>query len=572
MKRLFTATAILLSLCAFVVSNAYAVGVAPSKLIAEADANAVGLTRAWFAQATLNRDIEEVQSATVQDGVLFITTTDGFLQAFDAETGSALWTISVGDEYLLPPAVNSRVVAVVCGTRLIIYDRFSGEKLDETEVYGQPSSGPVLSERECYVPVFSEKILAYPLVRAKQEQLQVNASIANMAGVIKDNKTVGPEMAEKFAGVAQDIDSRYAIEPLDENRPFVTATFGVSLTTPVMGSQSYELDVVSWTTEKGWILFAEMERNVGDTPFKLLYKLQDRPNFAYINERRLGNRALIPRSDVEATPYYVPEDRSVQNMRLAPERRKGGMFIVGSMSGHVFAMNDVTGLLRWTYLTDKPISERISAFGDYAFIPTDNGDYFAVALRDGKEAWRATNIVRTVASSASRLYTIDTLNRLAVIDRETGARVKTLDIGNTKFQVFNQWTDRVYVVTADGLIQCLHETQQVEPLRHRESCQMINDRIVAGLNKDRGAATETAKPADAAAPEAASNTVEEADDEDDPFGASDSGATSNAAGDEEEEGDDPFGGDSSNGSETTAPSDNEEDDPFAGEDEEDPFS
>ena len=90
MKRLFTATAILLSLCAFVVSNAYAVGVAPSKLIAEADANAVGLTRAWFAQATLNRDLEEVQSASFQDGVLFITTTDGFLQAFDAETGSAL--------------------------------------------------------------------------------------------------------------------------------------------------------------------------------------------------------------------------------------------------------------------------------------------------------------------------------------------------------------------------------------------------------------------------------------------------------------------------------------------------
>ena len=580
MKRLFTATAIFLSLCAFVVSNALAVGVAPSKLIAEADANAVGLTRAWFAQATLNRDIEEVQSATVQDGVLFLTTTDGFLQAFDAEKGTALWTISVGDEYLLPPAVNSRVVAVVCGTRLVIYDRFSGDKLTETEVYGQPSSGPVLSERECYVPIFSEKILAYPLVRAKQEQLQVNATIANMSAVVKDNKTVGAEMADKFAGVAQDIDSSFALEPLGQERPFVTATFGVSMTTPVMGSQSYELDVVSWTTEKGWILFAEMERNVGDTPFKLLYKLQDRPNFAYINERRLGNRALIPRSDVEATPYYVPEDRSIQNMRLAPERRKGGMFIVGSMSGHVFAMNDVSGLLRWTYLTEKPISERIAAFGDYAFIPTDNGDYFAIALRDGKEAWRATEIKRTVASSASRLYTIDTLNRLAIIDRETGARVKTLDIGNTKFQVFNQWTDRVYVVTADGLIQCLHETQQVEPLRHRESCQMINDRIIAGLNKDRG----VAKSDESTKSESASKPVDEADDEDDPFGASDSGASSNAAAaaDAEEAEDDPFGGDSSDDpfgdgsssekSGTTAPNGNEEDDPFAGEEEEDPFS
>ena len=547
----------------------YAVGVAPSKLISEADANAVGLTRAWFAQATLNREFEEVQSATVQDGVLFVTTSDGFLQAFDAETGAVLWTVSVGSEYLLPPSVNSRVVAVVCGTTLVIYDRFTGKKLAETEVYGQPSSGPVLSERECYVPIFSEKILAYPIVRAKQEQLQVNAAIANMEGVIKDNNTVGPEMANKFANVAREVDSRYEIEPLDDVRPFVTATFGVSLTTPVMGTQSYELDVVSWTSEKGWILFAEMERNVGDTPFKLLYKLQDRPNFAYINERRLGNRALVPRSDVEATPFFVPEDRSVQNMRLAPERRKGGMFVVGSMSGHVFAMNDVTGLLRWTYVTDKPISEQIAAFGDYAFIPTENGDYFAVALRDGKEAWRATNVARTVASSASRLYAVDTLNRLAIIDRETGARVKTLDIGNSKFQVFNQWTDRVYVVTSDGLIQCLHETQQVEPLRHRESCQTINDRIVAALMKDRGVTVDTTKPS---TPAATANVVEEQDEDDDPFGTSDSDAgSSNAAVDEEEEEDDPFGGDSTDDAGVPA-SDEEDDDPFGGDEEEDPFS
>ena len=422
------------------------------------------------------------------------------------------------------------------------------------------------------MPVFSEKILAYPIVRAKQEQLQVNTAIANMEGVIKDNKTVGAEMANKFANVAREVDSRYEIEPLDEIRPYVTATVGVSMTTPVMGTQSYELDVVSWTTEKGWILFGEMERNVGDAPFKLLYKLQDRPNFAYINERRLGNRALVPRSDVEATPFFVPEDRSVQSMRLAPERRKGGMFIVGSLSGHVFAMNDVTGLLRWTYMTDKPISERIAAVGDHAFIPTDNGDYFAVALRDGKEAWRATNISRTVASSAARLYAVDTLNRLAIIDRETGARVKTLDIGNSKFQVFNQWTDRVYVVTSDGLIQCLHETQQVEPLRHRESCQTINDRIVAALNKEE-LASGAAKPAGTSAPAAtATEDVDVQDEDDDPFGTSDSNAGSSAASDAEEDEDDPFGGVSDDSGSTSPAGEDEDDDPFGGDEEEDPFS
>lgn len=554
MKRLFT-VATVLCLCALFATNAYAVGSAPSRLIPEKEANAAGLTRAWFAQATLNRDFEEVSSATVQDGVLFITTTDSILQAFDAETGTVLWSVSVGDEYLLPPAVNSRVVAAICGTRLLILDRFTGKKLSATELYGQPSSGPVLSERECYVPIFSQKVLAYPIVQEKQEQRTVDEALANMAGAIKDNASVAPDMEKKFAAVQQEADSRYAVKDLDDIRPFVTASFGVSLVTPVMGTQTYPLDVISWATEEGWLMFAQMERNVGDTPFKLLYKLQDRPNFAYINERRLGNRALVPRSDVESTPYFVPEDKSAQNMRLTPENRRGGMFIVGSMSGHVFAMNDVTGLLRWTYLTDKPISERVSAFGDHAYIPTENGDFFAVALRDGKEAWRAENISRTVAASASRVYTIDTLNRLAVLNRETGARMKTLDLGNTKFQVFNQWTDRVYVVTADGLVQCLHETQQVEPLRHRETCQTTNERIKAALYQ----ANPKAAPAAAAAPAA-------------PVAATPAAVASTPA-EVQDEDDDPFGSDDEDEADSTdAGSDEDESDPFGDDDEEDPFA
>lgn len=561
MKRLFAVFAAVLSLCAFTTSSVYAVGVAPSKLISEADANAAGLTRAWFAQATLGRDIEEVSSADIQDGLFLITTTDGFLQVFDAEKGTALWTVAVGDAYLLPPAVNSRVVAVVCGTRLVIYDRFNGKKLDETEVYGQPSSGPVLSERECYVPVFSEKILAYPLIRARQEQPRVSATTAAMEAIIRDNATVSAEMGAKFDNIKELTDSQFAIEPLDDIRPYVCATFGVALATPVMGTQTYDLDVVSWTTEQGWILYGEMLRNTDDAPFKLLYKLQDRPNFAYINERRLGNRALVPRSDVEAMPYFVPEDKSAQSMRLAPERRQGGMFIAGALSGHVYAMNDVTGLLRWTYLTEKPISERIAAFGDHAFIPTDNGDYFAITLRAGLEAWRASNIKRTVASSSSRLYTIDSLNRLAVINRETGHRLKTLDIGNTKFQVFNQWTDRIYLVTSDGLIQCLHETQQIEPLHHRESCQAIYDRILFDLYKGNVPGAEDTTPRAADDVSSGSGFSTGVTDVEDPFG---SGGTADPFGADDD--DDPFG----SGGTTDPFGADDDDDPF-GADEEDPF-
>lgn len=571
MKRLFIQTAVILIMCAIASTSAFAQGVAPSRLIPEKEANAAGLTRAWYAQATLNNEIDEVSSATMQDGLLLVTTTDGYLQAFDAETGNTLWVVNVGDEYLLPPAVNSEVVAAVCGTTLTIYERSSGKVLDRSELPGQPSSGPSLSDRNCFIPVFSRKILSYPIEKDKNELLTQDKTVALMKAQIEDNKTAGPEFLAKFDETKRASEERYMIKPLNEMQPFQTATFGIAFMAPVIGTQTYPQDVLGWTTDEGALLLSNYVRNEGDVPFKLLYKLTARSSFSFIDERRLGNKAQVPSSDLASTPFFVPEDKSEQNMRVEADRRRGGMYIIGSRSGHIYALNDVAGLLRWTYLTDTPVHERISAFGDFAFIPTYNGDYFAVALRDGKEVWKATGVKRTVASSASCLYVIDNLDRLAVIDRSSGRRVATLDVNAPKFQVFNEWNDRVYLVTADGLVQCLREIRQETPVVHRESCQQIHDRLLAELNKtgskaQSGASTPKAnapaKPAgqpgpggpgaaSPGGPGAAGPGGAPADD--DPFGA-----------DDEE---DPFGAPADDADADSS----DDDDPFGADDEEDPF-
>lgn len=563
MKRLFIQTAVILIMCAIASTSAFAQGVAPSRLIPEKEANAAGLTRAWYAQATLNNEIDEVSSATMQDGLLLVTTTDGYLQAFDAETGNTLWVVNVGDEYLLPPAVNSEVVAAVCGTTLTIYERSSGKVLDRSELPGQPSSGPSLSDRNCFIPVFSRKILSYPIEKDKNELLTQDKTVALMKAQIEDNKTAGPEFLAKFDETKRASEERYMIKPLNEMQPFQTATFGIAFMAPVIGTQTYPQDVLGWTTDEGALLLSNYVRNEGDVPFKLLYKLTARSSFSFIDERRLGNKAQVPSSDLASTPFFVPEDKSEQNMRVEADRRRGGMYIIGSRSGHIYALNDVAGQLRWTYLTDTSVNERISAFGDFAFIPTYNGDYFAVALRDGKEVWKATGIKRTVASSASCLYVIDNLDRLAVIDRSSGRRVATLDVNAPKFQVFNEWNDRVYLVTADGLVQCLREIRQETPVVHRESCQQIHDRLLAELNKtgskaQSGASTPKAnapaKPAGQpgpGGPGAAGPGGAPADD--DPFGA-----------DDEE---DPFGAPADDADADSS----DDDDPFGADDEEDPF-
>ncbi|MBQ8285679.1 MAG: PQQ-binding-like beta-propeller repeat protein [Thermoguttaceae bacterium] len=578
MKRHFAIGLIFCLMSVCVAANATAAGIAKSRLVAERDAQAAGLTRAWFAQATLDRDREEVTSATLQDGVVFITTNGGVLQAIDAENGTTLWTVNVGREYLTAPAINSKIVAVLCGTRLVVYDRFSGKFLDETEVFGQPSAAPVATEREVYVPVYSQRLYAYPVKRRETERPEAQKTLEAMLEATKDAKMAEEMKAELEADYAANGTKQYLLAPLSEARPHQCPTLGVAAAAPILGAQSYGVDRVIWTTDQGWLMIGELQRDAVNNPLQLLYKLQATPQVAYLNESRYGNRFLAPRDDVSCAPFYVPQDLSAQNMALEPARRKGGLAIVGVNSGSVFAINDANGKVRWTYLTQSPVSERVSAFKDFSakqglvydvYVPVDSGDFFALDLKTGLENWRAAGVKRLISASATRLYVFDQLDRLAVLDRANGARLKTVTLAPTKFQIFNRETDRVYLVSADGLIQCLRETQQEKPLSHRdETCADVAARLAKAIETG---SEDVAPSAPASAPNAVENApavdVDEADAateevvEDDPF-ADDSDADA----EEEAAEDDPFADDSD--AETA------EDDPFADEeasDDEDPF-
>ena len=569
MKRHFAIGLIFCLMSVCVAANATAAGIAKSRLVAERDAQAAGLTRAWFAQATLDREREEVTSATLQDGVVFITTTGGVLQAIDAENGTTLWTVNVGREYLTAPAINSKIVAVLCGTRLVVYDRFSGKFLDETEVFGQPSAAPVATEREIYVPTYSQRLYAYPVKRREAARLEAQKALESMLEATKDVKMADEMKAKLEADYAANGSKQYLLAPLDETRPHQCPTLGVAAAAPILGTQSYEVDRMIWTTDQGWLMIGELQRDAVNNPLQLLYKLQATPQVAYVNESRLGNRFLAPNDDVSSAPFYVPQDISAQNMTLEPARRKGGLAIVGVESGSVFAINDANGKVRWTYLTQSPVRERVSAFKDFVatketvynvYVPVESGDFFALDMKTGLENWRAVGVKRLISASATRLYVFDQLDRLAVLDRANGARLKTLALSPTKFQIFNRETDRVYLVSADGLVQCLRETQQVEPLRHREeTCADVAARLAKAVETGSEEAPKAVAPSvGEAAPSA--DVADEEVAEDDPF-ADDSEATDESA-DEETAEDDPFADDSEATDDSA-----DEDDPFGGDDE-----
>jgi hypothetical protein len=99
---------------------------------------------------------------------------------------------------------------------------------------------------------------------------------------------------------------------------------------------------------------------------------------------------------------------------------------------------------------------------------------------------------------------------MLVLDARTGARIDALDITSHPIRLMNLQTDRIYLASETGLVQCLHEIEQVEPLDH---LQPLEPAQPAGEEKKAAAQPQVQPPAEPAQPPVAAPVKPE-----DPFG------------------------------------------------------
>jgi hypothetical protein len=110
----------------------------------------------------------------------------------------------------------------------------------------------------------------------------------------------------------------------------------------------------------------------------------------------------------------------------------------------------------------------------------------ALDLITGKEKWFTPGIRQFISASQERIYSIDSRSRLVILDRQTGTPIDAFDAQKFDHFLFNIETDRIYVVSDTGLIQCIQERQPqtlenildnkpLPPIRHRLNCkQYVN--------------------------------------------------------------------------------------------------
>ncbi len=306
---------------------------------------------------------------------------------------------------------------------------------------------------------------------------------------LKNIPGAGPALSERFIFVPMINGRMEYYEQKDHTRPvWMFQGLGSIMHQPTVSPRS-----LSWTTDRGCLFVAESEQ------YGLRYRFE-------------SNEAFY-----SGTTYQ------------APNRIYGA-----SADGYIHALNEKKGDTIWRFSTGEATSEAPIPIGDTVYAATDAGGMFAIDSKTGDERWVVPKIDQFIAASTSRLYCRNTTGRITIIDAKTGGRIAILQTDGLNLMPVNYQTDRIYIGTKNGNLQCLREIDKKWPTAH-----MLELELSAAKEVEMGKG-ETGKPLDPAAGGDTKNPFEGGDPGKDPFGGDDAGKDPFGG---DDAGKDPFGGD-----------------------------
>ncbi len=140
----------------------------------------------------------------------------------------------------------------------------------------------------------------------------------------------------------------------------------------------------------------------------------------------------------------------------------------GSRDGFVYCLDDRTGLERWRFPVGEAINDQPLAVEDSVYVVPELGGIYRIDIESGLQTWWAPEAQRCLAISADRVYAVDRLGRLLILNKATGGQVARAPTGRWMFSVENDQSDRIYLGTPQGVLICLREQAQPQPLRYNQ--------------------------------------------------------------------------------------------------------
>ena len=161
----------------------------------------------------------------------------------------------------------------------------------------------------------------------------------------------------------------------------------------------------------------------------------------------------------------------------------GRVLFVAAMDGYVYAVDEVLGTIYWEFSTGSSISQPPLAIEDSVYFVTDNEELYKVDSKTGSTpaAWPKSipGIHRMIGSAGEFLYVEDSSGNLVVIRTDSGGREHSITLAEG-IHLLNSQTDRIFLISQSGNIQCLRQIAQVHPLFHVPVSESITSMETSG--------------------------------------------------------------------------------------------
>ena len=350
------------------------------------------------------------------------------VHAIDAETGRTLWSKQVGkpNRPSMPLDANGDFVAVINGSQLYLLNHTNGDVLDEKTVPDAPGGGPALSAKRVYVPGVMGMVTAYRLP-SNAENTDKKGEPAKSEKESAADKKSPPEperRPESHGG---------AITP-----PLFCKSFGRALVQPLVTRDFVGGEYVVWPTDRGNLNLARVERATEES-LALKYRMETG-------------------APIVARPAYLPPDPKVPG--------DSGTVFAASCDGFVYAIQEESGKTLWRFSTGEPILRSPAVIDQRVYVTTELGGMYCLDAKTSQNLWWAENVMQFVAASNARVYVVNRIGRLRVLSAASGAQLDAVPTENVPIKLANTDTDRIYLVSDGGLVQCLREVEQTEPIMH----------------------------------------------------------------------------------------------------------
>lgn len=321
------------------------------------------------------------------------------------------------------PSRNQVERAVLEGDRLTImttagvvqeFDALTGKTLWLAPIGNpnHPSLGPAANEQ--YVAVINGSTL-YVLDRQDGKPVVVRP-IGGAPGA-------APALAANYVFVPL-ATGRIEAYPLDNpgKKPWYYQSYGRVMVPPLATQESF-----LWTTDSGYLYVGRMDEDALGVRFRL----------------ETGSEIVAP------TAHGSPN------------------VIAATCGGEVFSMNELTAQRQWKYATGFPVLRAPAVVGNRVFVTSEEPMLHCIDAAKGTAVWESPRILQFAAATEKHVYGIDDLGALMVLDAATGAEVGRMPMDSNTHALVNDQTDRIYLVSSDGVVQCLHEFGLKEPMHHR---------------------------------------------------------------------------------------------------------